>query len=110
MTGGFDEREKGFEAKFAHDEELQFKIVARRDKLVGLWAAGEMGLSGADAEAYAKQVVISDLAEPGEEDMVRKIQADFQARGIARTDHLIRVKIAEFLETATDQVKHEAGK
>jgi len=107
MSGGFDEREKAFEAKFVHDEELQFKIVSRRNKLVGLWAAGEMGLSGAAAEAYAKDVVVSDLTE---EDMVRKIQADFQAKGVARTDHLIRVKIAEFLESATDQVKHETGK
>ena len=110
MSGGFDDREKAFEAKFAHDEELRFKIVNRRNKLVGLWAAGEMGLTGAAAEAYAKQVVIADLAEAGDEDVVRKVQADFTAKGIARSDHLIRLKIAECLEAATDQVMHETKK
>ena len=77
---GFDKREEGFERKFAHDEELQFKATARRNKLLGLWAAELMGLSGEAAEAYAKEVVRSDFEEAGEEDVFRKIRGDFDAK------------------------------
>ena len=77
----FEERQKGFERKFAHDEELKFKATARRNRLLGLWAAEQMGLAGDDAKDYARQVVKADLAEPGEEDVFRKIRADFDANG-----------------------------
>lgn len=107
MTNGFDERQKSFEDKWAHDETLRFRVEARRDKLLGLWAAGEMGLSGDEAKAYAKTVVESDLTEAGDEDVFRKIRGDFDAKGIARTDHLIRTKMAEFLEEAKQQVMRE---
>ncbi len=107
MSGGFDEREKAFEGKWAHDKELRFRVEARRSKLVGLWAAGEMGLSGAEADAYAKSVVEADMTEAGDEDVFRKVRDDLAAKGIARTDHLIRGKMAELLEVAKDQVLHE---
>lgn len=108
MSNGFKDREKAFEGKWAHDEELRFKVEARRAKLLGLWAAAEMGLSDAEAEGYAKSVVEADMAEAGDEDVFRKIRSDFDARGVARTDHLIREKMAEMLETAKDQVMKEA--
>jgi hypothetical protein len=79
----FEEREKGYEARFAHDQELAFKVAARRDKLLGLWAAKHLGLSGAAAETYAKDVVSADLAKPGESDVIEKVAADFAAKGIA---------------------------
>src|SRR5512132_1877072 len=76
----FDKREEGFEKKFAHDEELKFKATARRNKLLGLWAAGKLGLSGADAEAYAKEVVLVDFEEGGDHDVSKKIRKDFDAK------------------------------
>jgi hypothetical protein len=110
MSGSFDDRERAFESKFAHDEELKFKVVARRNKLLGLWAAEQMGLPAAEADAYARGVVQADFLEPGHEDVVRKVKADFAARNIARSDHAIRAKMEELLATATDQVMHETGK
>ena len=110
MSGSFDERRKGFESKWAHDEELRFKVMARRNKLLGLWAAGEMGLAGAKAEDYAKAVVIADMEEPGEEDVYRKIRADFTAAGLVHSDHVIRHKMAELLGVAADQVMNEVKK
>ena len=76
MSGSFDDRRKGFESKWAHDAELQFKIMARRNKLLGLWAAAEMGLSVDKADAYAKAVVAADFEEPGDEDVFRKVRKD----------------------------------
>jgi hypothetical protein len=107
MANGFDEREKAFETKWAHDEELRFKVEARRDKLLGLWAAGEMGLSGAEADAYAKSLVEADMMLAGDTDVFEKLKADFAAKGIARTDHLIRGKMNEMLATAKSQVMNE---
>lgn len=107
MNNGFEKRKRAFEEKWAHDEELRFKVMVRRDKLLGLWAAGEMGFSGAEAEAYAKTVVAADLAEAGDEDVFRKIRADFDAKRVARSDHLIRTKMADLLVTAKDQVMSE---
>ena len=104
MTSGFEEREKGFEEKWGRDEELRFKVHARRDKLVGLWAAGEMGITGAAMEAYARDVVQAGLAEAGDKAVFQKIRADFDAKSIARTDHLINTKMAECFETAKKQV------
>ena len=83
----FDKREDGFEKKFAHDEELQFKASARRNKLVGLWAADKFGLTGAAAEAYAKEVVMADFEEAGDNDVFRKIRKDFDAKNVAQSDH-----------------------
>jgi hypothetical protein len=104
----FEERQKGFERKFAHDEELKFKATARRNRLLGLWAAGEMGIAGDDAQAYAREVVKADLAEPGEEDVFRKIRADFDAKGVTQSDHQIRRMMTEMMGQAIAQIESEA--
>jgi hypothetical protein len=104
----FDDREKSFERKFALDEELKFKSTARRNKLLGLWAAEKMGLSGDDAQTYAREVVKADLAEPGEEDVFRKIRADFDAQGVDQSDHQIRRAMADLLVEAVTQIEAEA--
>lgn len=101
----FDKREEGFEKKFAHDEELRFKATARRNKLLGLWAAEKLGKSGADAEAYAKEVVMSDFEEAGDDDVFRKVKADFDAAGVAQSEHQIRRTMDELMATAIDQIK-----
>jgi hypothetical protein len=103
----FDKREDGFEKKFVHESELQFKVAARRNKLLGLWAAGLMGLSEAAAEAYAKEVVAADLKEVGDEDVFRKLRGDFDAKGVAQSDHQIRRTMAELLDEATRQIQSE---
>ena len=103
-----NKREEGFEKKFAHDEELQFKAMARRNKLLGLWAAEKFGLTGDDAEAYSKEVVLSDFEEPGDEDVFRKVRGDFDARGVEQTDHQIRRTMDELLATAVEQIRSEA--
>ena len=104
----FEERQKGFERKFAHDEELKFKATARRNKLLGLWAAEKMGLAGDAAQAYAREVVRADLAEPGEEDVFRKVRADFDAKGVDQSDHQIRRMMGELLVEAVTQIETEA--
>jgi hypothetical protein len=104
----FEERQKGFERKFALDEELKFKATARRNRLLGLWAAGEMGIAGDAAQAYAREVVKADLAEPGEEDVFRKIRADFDAKGVNQSDHQIRRMMAEMMGEAIAQIETEA--
>ncbi len=101
----FDDREQAFEKKYAHDAEMQFKAEARRDRLLGLWAAEKMGMSGTEAEDYAKSVVIADLEEAGDEDVFRKISADFEAKGVS-VDGL-RAKMAELLVEAKAQVMAE---
>ena len=103
----FDDREKGFEKKFALDEELMFKSTARRNKLLGLWAAEKMGLSGDDAKSYAGEVVKADLEEPGEEDVFRKIRGDFDAKSIDQSDHQIRRAMSETMTEAVSQVETE---
>ncbi len=109
MTDGFSDREKAFENKWAHDEELRFKVLSRRNKLLGLWAAGEMGLQGPAAEDYAKAVVQAELSKEGDEAVFKKIRADFDAKKIARTDHLIRTKMEEFLAQAKAEVMNQSG-
>jgi hypothetical protein len=101
----FDKREEGFEKKFAHDEELRFKAMARRNKLLGLWAAEKLGLAGAEAEAYAKEVVMSDFEEAGDHDVFRKVRKDFDAKGVAQSDHQIRRTMDELLEQAVAQIR-----
>ncbi|OFW72891.1 MAG: hypothetical protein A2W02_01195 [Alphaproteobacteria bacterium RBG_16_64_48] len=103
----FEDREKGFERKFAHDEELKFKATARRNKLLGLWAAEQMGITGDAAQAYAREVIKADLVEPGEEDVFRKIRADFDAKGVDQSDHQIRRKMADTMGEAVGQIESE---
>jgi hypothetical protein len=104
----FEDREKGFERKFAHDEELKFKATARRNKLIGLWAAEKMGLIGDEAQAYAREVIKADLADPGDEDVFRKVRADFDAKGVDQSDHQIRRVIGEMMAEAVRQIEAEA--
>ena len=104
----FNDREKSEERKFALQAELRFKAEARRNKLLGLWAAGLMGLTGDEAEAYAKEVVKADFEEPGDEDVFRKIREDFDAKGVTQSDHQIRRTMGELMDTAIDQVEKEA--
>lgn len=101
------DREKAFENKFAHDEELKFKAMARRNKLLGLWAAEKMGKSGDDAAAYAKEVVMADFEEAGDEDVFRKVRGDFDAAGIDQSDHQIRRTMEELLAVAAKQIASE---
>ena len=103
MTTTFDKREEGFEKQFAHDEELRFKAMARRNKMLGLWAAGILGKSGADAETYAKEVVMADFEEAGDNDVFRKVAKDLEAKGI--TEQQIRTQMAELLAQAVAQIK-----
>lgn len=100
----FDEREAGFEKKFAHDEELKFKAEARRNKLLGEWAASEMGL--ADPAAYAKEVIVADFEEAGDEDVFRKIREDFDANNVSIGDDDIRAKMRELLAVAMEQIQN----
>ena len=101
----FDKREEGFEKKFAHDEELQFKAGARRNKLLGLWAAEKLGLAGAEADAYAKSVVVADFEEAGDEDVFRKIRGDFDAKNVDQSDHQIRRTMDELMAKAIADLK-----
>jgi hypothetical protein len=106
----FDEREKAFESKFAHDEELRFKSIVRRNKLFGLWAADKLGLTGADAETYAKAVVKADFEKPGDEDVLGKLRADFSAKGIAIADTELNRVLSEKLGEAVRQIEADSGK
>jgi hypothetical protein len=101
----FDKREESFEKQFAHDEELRFKATARRNKLLGRWAAEQLGLTGAEADAYAKDVVMADFQEVGEHDVLRKIRQDFDAKGVAVSDTEIQHKMNELLARAVKEIK-----
>jgi len=101
----FDDRENAFENKYAHDEEMKFKAEARRNKLLGLWAAELLGKTGEDADAYAKEVVLSGFEEAGHEDVVRKVAGDLGDLADADT---IRGKMAELLRIAKEQIMKEA--
>lgn len=101
----FDKREEGFEKKFAHDEELRFKATARRNKLFGRWAAEKLGLTGDAAEAYAKEVVMADFEEAGNEDVFRKVRKDFDEKGVAQSDHQVRRTMADLMEQAIQEIK-----
>ena len=104
---GFEDRKKGQEAKFAHDAELRFKAEARRNKLLGLWAAEQMGMSEANAKEYAAEVVAADFAEAGDEDVFRKVAADFKAKGASVSDEMLRKKMADLVPVAREQVLAE---
>ncbi len=97
-------RKDAFENKFAHDEELKFKSMARRNKLLGLWAAEKLGKSGDDADAYAREVVKADFEEAGDEDVFRKVRGDFDAAGVEQSDHQIRRTMDELLVVAAEQI------
>lgn len=101
----FDKREEGFEKKFALDEEQRFKAEARRNKLLGLWTAEKLGLTGDAAAGYAREVVAADFEEAGDADVVRKVLGDLGAKGIGLTERDIRAKMDELMATAILQVK-----
>jgi hypothetical protein len=101
----FDKREEGFERKFVLDEEQRFRATARRNKLLGQWAAEKLGLAGADADAYAKEVVASDVEEAGDHDVLRKVLGDFKAKGVNQSEHQIRRTMDELMAEAIAQIK-----
>ena len=103
----FDKREDAFENRYAHDAELQFKAESRRNKLLGLWAAGLLGKVGPDADAYAKEVIAADFEKAGDSDVFDKIRRDFDAAGVQQSDHQIRRTMDEFLQTAINQIRTE---
>ena len=101
-----DDRKAAFENKFAHDEELRFKATARRNKLLGLWAAELLGKTGDDAAAYAKEVVMADFEEPGDEDVFRKVRTDFDTAGVDQSDHQIRRTMDELMVRAVEEIQN----
>lgn len=105
----FNDRETAFENKFKHDKELEFKVNNRRNKLLGLWAAKLMGIDGADAEAYAKNVVASDFEKPGDHDVLAKVLADFKAKNVDISEHRLRKHMDELLATAKQQIMTEVS-
>lgn len=110
MTTVFDDRERAFEKRFAMEEELRFKATARRNKLLGLWAAEKMGISGSEAEEYAKSVVKADFEAPGDDDVVGKVLADFQAKSVDQTEQQVRRAMNELQAVALKQLETETGK
>lgn len=105
----FDDREKGFERKFVHDAELEFKAEARRNKLLGLWAADKMGITGDAADAYAKEVIAADFEEVGDEDVYRKVSGDFEKKGVSVPEAEIRQQMVMLLAKARAQLMEENG-
>ena len=101
----FDKREEAFEQQFAHDEELRFKATARRNKLLGLWAAEQLGLKGTEADSYALSVVMSAFEDTGAHDVLAKIRKDFDAKGVAQSDHQISRQMTELMEKAIAAIK-----
>lgn len=105
--GTFDDREKGFEAKYAHDADLEFRVTARRNKLLGLWAAGKLGLTEAESAAYAKAVVQADFEETGDEDVIRKLIGDLLKGGVETSDIEIREMLAKKTAEAREQIEKQ---
>ncbi|MEM7059604.1 MAG: DUF1476 domain-containing protein [Pseudomonadota bacterium] len=103
----FEDRQKGFEAKYAHDAEMQFKAEARRNKLLGIWAAEKMGLTGDDAERYAKEVIAADFEEAGDEDVYRKVSADLDAKSAGVSEEELRDQMHVLLGEAKAQLMEE---
>ena len=103
----FDDREKAFEGAFSHDMELQFKARARKNKMLGLWAAGLMGKSGADAEAYAKEIVLANFEKPGDNDVLHKLMKDLAAAGKPTEEHTIRRQSERLMVEAKEQIMKE---
>lgn len=107
MSGGFDDREKGMEARWAHDEDLRFRATARRNKLLAHWAAETIGLAGAAAESYVATLLDLEVRGAQDEDIVRKIHDDFAARNIAYSEHVVRRKMEDLAAEAKRQVMSE---
>ena len=105
MTTTFDKREEGFEKQFAHDEELKFKAIARRNKMLGLWAAERLGLSGAEAENYARSIVLEEFEPGGDSAVIAKIRKDLEAKGIVQSEHQISRTITELTARAVADIK-----
>ena len=105
MTTTFDKREEGFEKQFAHDEELKFKAIARRNKMLGLWAAERLGLSGAAAENYARSIVLEEFEQGGDSAVIAKIRKDLEAKGIVQSEHQISRTITELTARAVADIK-----
>ena len=103
----FDDRGKGFEAKYKRDQDLQFKVMARRNKLLGLWAAEKMSVSGADAETYSKEVVVSDFDRPGDEDVLEKVHGDLEAKGLGLSASDVRKEMERLLDVARQEIEAE---
>ncbi len=103
----FKDRQKAFESNFKREEELKFKIAARRNKLLGQWAAGLLSLDADATEAYAKEVVKSDFDEPGDDDVLRKVLGDLEGKGLETSEHLVRKEMDRLLAVARDQVMSE---
>ncbi len=101
----FSDREKGFERKFVMDEEMRFKATARRNRMLGLWAAEKLGKTGEDADAYAREVVAADFEEAGDADVLRKVKADLDAAGVGQSEHQIRRTMDELMAQAVEQLK-----
>jgi hypothetical protein len=104
----FDDRERAEEARYAMDQQSQMRVTARRNKLLGLWAAGLMGVSGAEAEAYAKSVVVADLEEAGDGDVIRKILGDLSAAGVTRTEAQVKEELARLLPVAREEIARDS--
>lgn len=107
MSNGFKDREKGFESKYQHDQEKLFKVTARRNKLLGLWVAAQLGLEGADADAYAKEVVISDFEEAGDADVVRKVLGDLADKGIELNEKQLRKEMTRLGDVASAEIEND---
>ncbi len=105
----FNKREKGYEEKHRLDQETAFKVQARRNKLLGLWAAEHIGLEGVEADAYAKDVVVSDFDRPGDEDVLEKVAADFESQGVSVSSEQIRDKMESLIPEARNQIEAEAA-
>lgn len=103
----FEDREKSFEKKYQHDEQLKFKVNARRNRLLGLWAAEKLGLAGADADAYAKTIVAADFSRPGHDDVIDKLMGDLKARAVTVAEHTVRHEADRLLGVAKKQVMSE---
>ena len=108
MSSSFEKREQAQEAKYAHDNEIAFKVSARRNKLLGLWAAELMGISGSDAEAYGKKTVMADFEEPGDEDVFRTVMGDLTTAKVEISDQDLRQKMDALMAVAREQVEAEA--
>lgn len=103
----FDDRQKAFEDKYKHDQELQFKVMVRRNKLLGLFIAELLGLTGDKAESYAREVISTDFEEPGDEDVVRKVMTDIQNSNVDFSEHRLRKKMDELMTVAKQQIMSE---
>lgn len=103
----FDDREKGFETKYQRDQEFEFKVNARRNKLLGLWMAEKLGLEGAEADSYAKDVVVADFEKPGDDDVVEKVMGDVAAKGLDVTEKDVRREMVRLMDVAREQLQKE---